>query len=172
MRRGSIAAPTAGLHFTDQILERIRQKGVEIVEITLHIGYGTFEPVRVQEVSRHRVAPEYYEIDTAAAERLNRASTEHRRIIAVGTTCTRALETNFTKYGQFLAEKTLAELTISPGYKFCAVKGLLTNFHLPKSSLLVLVSAFAGRELIMKAYEHAVAERYRFYSYGDCMFIT
>ena len=169
--RGSIAAPTAGLHFTDDVIAHINKRGVEIVEITLHVGYGTFEPVRVDDLTEHRVSPENYEIDERSAELLNRALAENRRIVAVGTTTTRALESCFTKNGKIVAGRSTADLTITPGYKFNMVNALLTNFHLPKSSLLILVSTFAGRELIMRAYEHAVALGYRFYSYGDCMFI-
>lgn len=169
--RGAIAAPTAGLHFTPEILEKVRAKGAEIAEVTLHVGYGTFEPVRVDDISRHSVMPEQYEIGDAAADLLNGAKAEGRRTIAIGTTTTRALETVMTKHGRFEAERESANLTIIPGYKFKAVDVLLTNFHLPQSSLLVLVSTFAGHELIMKAYHHAVRERYRFYSYGDCMLI-
>ena len=170
-QRGAIAAPTAGLHFTPEILDRIKDHGVQIAEITLHVGYGTFEPVRVTDLSKHRVLPESFEISPETAETLNRAKAENRRIVAVGTTTTRTLESVMTKHGKFQAERGLADLTITPGYKFRAIDALLTNFHLPQSSLLVLVSTFAGRELIMKACEHAVAERYRFYSYGDCMFV-
>lgn len=168
---GAIAAPTAGLHFTAGVLDQIRSMDVEVAEITLHVGYGTFEPVRSEDLSRHTVLPERYEIDPSVADTLNRARDEHRRIIAIGTTTTRALESALAKSGRFVGESGLADLTITPGYRFQAVDALLTNFHLPRSSLLVLVSTFAGHELIMKAYEHAVAERYRFYSYGDCMFI-
>jgi S-adenosylmethionine:tRNA ribosyltransferase-isomerase len=169
--RGAIAAPTAGLHFTEEILERIRSRGVSIVEITLHVGYGTFEPVRVEDISTHRVSAERYSISPAAAHFLNAAREQQRRIVAVGTTTTRALEANLNDFGAFTAGRHLAELTITPGYRFLAIGALLTNFHLPKSSLLILVSTFAGYELIMKSYEHAVREGYRFYSYGDCMFI-
>jgi S-adenosylmethionine:tRNA ribosyltransferase-isomerase len=170
--RGSIAAPTAGLHFTDEALEAIRRRGVKVVEITLHVGYGTFEPVRVDDISEHRVSVEHYHIDSSATEILNSALKEKRRIIAVGTTTTRTLEACMTNLGKFMPGPGIADLTITPGYEFKAINGLVTNFHLPKSSLLILVSTFAGRQLIMKAYEHAVAERYRFYSYGDCMFIV
>lgn len=170
--RGSIAAPTAGLHFTDNVIAGIKARGVEIIEITLHVGYGTFEPVRVDDISEHRVSPENYEIEERSAKLLAQAAPKHRRIVAVGTTTTRALESCVARNGQFVAGRGTADLTITPGYEFKAVNSLLTNFHLPKSSLLILVSTFAGRELIMKAYEHAVAERYRFYSYGDCMFIN
>jgi S-adenosylmethionine:tRNA ribosyltransferase-isomerase len=168
---GAIAAPTAGLHFTNEILEKLKNKGTEIVEITLHVGYGTFEPVRVQDIEKHSVKAEQYSISVDAAERLNQARKTGRRIIAIGTTSTRALETNISRFGEFRAEEGLADITILPGYEFKAVDGLLTNFHLPKSSLILLVSAFAGRELIMKAYEHAIKQEYRFYSYGDCMLI-
>ena len=169
--RGSIAAPTAGLHFTNDVIADIRNLGVELVEITLHVGYGTFEPVRVEDLAEHRVSPENYEIDEISADILNRAVAEDRRIVAVGTTTTRALESSFGENGRFVAGRAAANLTITPGYKFRSVNALLTNFHLPKSSLLILVSTFAGRELIIRAYEHAVASGYRFYSYGDCMFI-
>jgi S-adenosylmethionine:tRNA ribosyltransferase-isomerase len=169
--RGAIAAPTAGLHFTPEILEAIKAKGVTIAEVTLHVGYGTFEPVRVDDLSLHSVMPEHYEIGEAAAETLNRAKAEGRRIVAIGTTTTRALETVMTKHGRFEAERESANLTIVPGYKFKAIDALLTNFHLPQSSLLVLVSTFAGHQLIMDAYSHAVNKSYRFYSYGDCMLI-
>lgn len=170
--RGAIAAPTAGLHFTPQILDELKKLGAEIAEITLHVGYGTFEPVRARDLSEHKVLPENYEISIQTAEILNKAKSENRRIIAIGTTTTRCLETSVNKNGKFAAGKSKADLTITPGYRFKAIDGLLTNFHLPKSSLLVLVSTFAGHEFIMNAYSHAVAERYRFYSYGDCMLIT
>ncbi|HVE55636.1 MAG TPA: tRNA preQ1(34) S-adenosylmethionine ribosyltransferase-isomerase QueA [Pyrinomonadaceae bacterium] len=169
--RGAIAAPTAGLHFTPEILEEIKDLGATIAEITLHVGYGTFEPVRVNDLSEHKVLPERYEISGKTAETLNQAKTENRRIIAIGTTTTRTLETAISKHGKFIAEKDFADLTITPGYKFKAIDGLLTNFHLPQSSLLVLVSTFGGYELIMESYKHAVAAKYRFYSYGDCMLI-
>lgn len=169
--RGAIAAPTAGLHFTPEILEKVRERGVNVVEITLHVGYGTFEPVRVSDLSEHKVMPEQCEISRKTAELLNRAKAEGSRIIAVGTTTTRTLESSISENGEFLAGKRLADLTITPGYKFKAIDGLLTNFHLPQSSLLVLVSTFAGYDLIMNSYKHAVESQYRFYSYGDCMFI-
>jgi S-adenosylmethionine:tRNA ribosyltransferase-isomerase len=168
---GAIAAPTAGLHFTGEVLERIRTKGIQIAELTLHVGYGTFEPVRSDDLSRHTVLPEHYEIDEAAAGILNSARNEGRRIVAIGTTTTRALETSIARNGNFAAGPSLADLTITPGYNFKAVGALLTNFHLPQSSLLILVSTFGEHKLIMDAYRHAVEEGYRFYSYGDCMFI-
>ncbi|CAN5619177.1 tRNA preQ1(34) S-adenosylmethionine ribosyltransferase-isomerase QueA [soil metagenome] len=169
--RGAIAAPTAGLHFTPRILDEIKNLGANICEITLHVGYGTFEPVRVEDLTEHKVLPESYEIPIETAEILNTAKAENRRIIAIGTTTTRCLENSINKNGKFMAENSKAELTITPGYKSKAISGILTNFHLPKSSLLVLVSTFAGHEFIMNAYTHAVAEKYRFYSYGDCMLI-
>jgi len=171
-KRGSIAAPTAGLHFTPEMISQVESLGVEVAKITLHVGYGTFEPVRSDDLSQHRVLAEEVSIDAETAERLNKAKGEGRRIIAVGTTTTRALEGNMTKNGRFTEERGFTELTITPGYRFKAIDALLTNFHLPESSLLILVSTFAGRELIMEAYEHAVAAGYRFYSYGDCMFIV
>ncbi|MBK9214965.1 MAG: tRNA preQ1(34) S-adenosylmethionine ribosyltransferase-isomerase QueA [Chloracidobacterium sp.] len=169
--RGSIAAPTAGLHFTPEVLDGVRDIGVTVAEITLHVGYGTFEPVRVEELSEHSVSPEVYEIDAATAEVLNAAQADGRRIVAVGTTATRALETNAARHGRFTEGVHEADLTIVPGHEFRAVDALLTNFHLPQSSLLVLVSTFGGHELIMRAYRHAVAAEYRFYSYGDCMLL-
>lgn len=171
-KRGAIAAPTAGLHFTPNVLEKIRERGVSVAEITLHVGYGTFEPVRVDDLSAHRVSAESYEIDEQAARELNAAKETNRRIVSVGTTTTRALEANIGKGGRFAAGSHSADLTIRPGYGFRAVDSLLTNFHLPQSSLLVLTSTFGGHELIMSAYRHAVDRRYRFYSYGDCMLIV
>lgn len=170
--RGAIAAPTAGLHFTPEILEEIVNLGALITEITLHVGYGTFEPVRVSDLTEHRVMPERCEISEETAEILNEAKAENKRIIAVGTTTTRALESAIGEDGKISAGERLADLTITPDYKFKVINGLLTNFHLPQSSLLVLVSTFAGYDLTMKAYRHAVQSRYRFYSYGDCMLIV
>ncbi|MDQ6786325.1 MAG: tRNA preQ1(34) S-adenosylmethionine ribosyltransferase-isomerase QueA [Acidobacteriota bacterium] len=169
--RGAVAAPTAGLHFTPEVLETIRGAGVKIVEITLHVGYGTFEPVRVSDLSEHRVMAERCKITEVAAEILNSAKASKKRIIAVGTTTTRTLEFFTDRNGRIASGNRQADLTITPGYKFKTVGGLLTNFHLPQSSLLVLVSTFAGYELIMNAYRQAVRSRYRFYSYGDCMLI-
>ena len=170
--RGAIAAPTAGLHFTPDVLGEIEAHGVTVAEITLHVGYGTFEPVRVDDLTDHRVAPERYAISEGTAEALNKAQQDKRRIVAVGTTSTRALETTVKKNGRYVAGSHLADLTITPGYRFEAVGALLTNFHLPQSSLLLLTSTFGGHELIMSAYRHAVASKYRFYSYGDCMLIV
>jgi S-adenosylmethionine:tRNA ribosyltransferase-isomerase len=169
--RGSIAAPTAGLHFTDAVLDEVRSRGVTVAEVTLHVGYGTFEPVRAHDLADHKVSPEAFEIGAESAEILNAAKRDSRRIVAVGTTTTRTLESALQQSGEFSAGQGEAGLTITPGYRFRAIDGLLTNFHLPMSSLLVLTSTFGGRELIMRAYAHAVAARYRFYSYGDCMLI-
>ena len=170
-QRGAIAAPTAGLHFTPEILDEIKNSGVEISEITLHVGYGTFEPVHVSDLSEHRVMEESGAISAETAQIINQAKSENRRIIAVGTTTTRALESRTDENGRLAAGNFTANLTVTPGYKFKVVNGLLTNFHLPQSSLLVLVSTFAGYDLTMNAYRHAVASGYRFYSYGDCMLI-
>lgn len=170
--RGAIAAPTAGLHFTPEVLDEVKSVGVTTTEITLHVGYGTFEPVRVDDLSEHTVSPETYEISEQTAELLTAAKSDGRRIVAVGTTTTRALETTLAKFDRFVAGAHTADLTITPGHKFKAINALLTNFHLPKSSLLVLTSTFGGHELIMNAYRHAVAAKYRFYSYGDCMLIV
>ena len=171
--RGSIAAPTAGLHFTPQLLDELDHRGIERATVTLHVGYGTFQPVRVDRVEDHHVEPEHYQVtpDTAAA--LTRARREGRRVIAVGTTTTRTLESlTVTPAGDVLAGAGETALFIHPGFQFKVVSGLITNFHLPKSSLLMLVSAFAGRDQVLAAYRQAIAERYRFYSYGDAMFIA
>jgi S-adenosylmethionine:tRNA ribosyltransferase-isomerase len=169
--RGAIAAPTAGLHFTANILQQITDKGARKAEVTLHVGYGTFEPVRVEDTDQHQVAAEHYEIQETDARTINETRTRGGRVIAVGTTTTRALESAVNFAGNLEATTGSASLTIVPGYKFRIVDALLTNFHLPRSSLLMLVSAFAGHQLILDAYRHAVAERYRFYSYGDCMLV-
>ena len=171
IQRGAIAAPTAGLHFTPKVLDDVKARGVSIAEITLHVGYGTFEPVRTDDVGHHRVAPEWSSITDQAAQSINDARTSGGRVIAVGTTTTRALESAAGSDRRIERHTGLADLTIVPGYEFRVVDALLTNFHLPRSSLLMLVSAFAGRDLILSAYRHAVTEGYRFYSYGDCMLI-
>jgi S-adenosylmethionine:tRNA ribosyltransferase-isomerase len=172
-KRGSVAAPTAGLHFTPQMLEDLRVRGVERVEITLHVGYGTFKPVRSDEVEAHVVDAELYEIGPQAAQAINTALDEHRRIVAIGTTTTRAVEDAAVAGGGRLRPGPgEATAFIYPGFEFRVIGGLFTNFHLPKSSLLMLVSAFAGRERVLAAYRHAVAQRYRFYSYGDAMLIV
>jgi S-adenosylmethionine:tRNA ribosyltransferase-isomerase len=171
--RGSIAAPTAGLHFTPALVDALRDRGVELTAITLHVGYGTFQPVRVERVEDHRLEAERYEIGDAAAAAIARARADGRRIIAVGTTTTRTLEAVArANGGAILAGRGATDLFIYPGFEFQIVGGLLTNFHLPRSSLLMLVSAFAGRGLIGRAYHAAIDARYRFYSYGDAMLIV
>ncbi len=169
--RGAIAAPTAGLHFTGRIFEELRARGVRIAEITHHVGYATFQPVRVDRVEEHQIAPESYAISEETATAINSAKQEDKKIFAVGTTTVRALESAAELSGQIRAERRDTDLFIYPGYKFRVVDALLTNFHLPQSTLLMLVAAFAGRELILEAYRHAVAAKYRFYSYGDCMLL-
>ncbi len=170
--RGSVAAPTAGLHFTRAILDRMRERGVETAEITLHVGLGTFQPVRVDRVEEHKIHSESYSISSAAASAIQHARADGRRIVAVGTTTVRTLEHVIRLGdGQIIAGEGGADVFIYPGFEFKVVGAMLTNFHLPQSSLLMLVSALAGRENVLRAYEHAVQERYRFYSYGDCMFI-
>ena len=169
---GSVAAPTAGLHFTKEILYALEKRGVERVEITLHVGLGTFQPIHAPKIEQHRMHPERYEVEPGAAARLNRALEEQRRIVAVGTTTVRTLEHVAAEHGgRIEAGCGETQLFILPGFSFRVIGGLLTNFHLPRTTLLMLVCAFAGRELTLAAYEHAVRERYRFYSYGDCMLI-
>jgi S-adenosylmethionine:tRNA ribosyltransferase-isomerase len=170
---GSVAAPTAGLHFTPEILEQIRDRGVETAELTLHVGLGTFQPVRESVVEEHKLHKEWYEISDAAAEKIQRARDAGRRIVAVGTTTVRTLEyaARRASDSRSAAQRGEADIFIYPGFEFHVVGAMLTNFHLPKSTLLMLVSALAGPERVLRAYEHAVRERYRFYSYGDCMFV-
>ena len=167
---GSAAAPTAGLHFTEELLEEIKQKGVEVVEVLLHVGLGTFRPVQVDDVTKHKMHTEFYSVSQEAAERLNKAKAEGRRIISVGTTSTRTLESAF-KDGKIQAGSGETDIFIYPGYEFKVVEALITNFHLPKSTLVMLVSALASKEYILHAYEVAVEEKYRFFSFGDAMFI-
>lgn len=170
--RGSVAAPTAGLHFTSEILQRIRERGIDTAEITLHVGLGTFQPVRSQHVEGHRLHSEAYSISAEAADKINRARIDDRRIVAVGTTTVRTLEYAAQKFGVDIQPGPgEANLFIHPGYRFQIVQALLTNFHLPQSTLLMLVCALAATENVLRAYEHAVKARYRFYSYGDCMFV-
>jgi S-adenosylmethionine:tRNA ribosyltransferase-isomerase len=171
--RGSVAAPTAGLHFTPEILARIRDRGIETTEITLHVGLGTFQPVRVDRVEDHRLHCEPYEISKEAAKTINRALDAGRRVVAVGTTTVRTLEyaAGQSRDGRVQAGCGEADIFIHPGYKFRIVGALLTNFHLPQSTLLMLVCAFGGKEPVLEAYRHAVEQKYRFYSYGDCMFV-
>jgi S-adenosylmethionine:tRNA ribosyltransferase-isomerase len=175
---GSVAAPTAGLHFTPQILADIRSRGIEIAELTLHVGLGTFQPVHVENVEEHKLHRESYSISEAAAAQINRALAEKRRVVAVGTTTVRTLEFAASKNplrsdgtATISAGAGEADIFIYPGFQFRVVNALLTNFHLPKSTLLMLVAAFAGRENVLRAYAHAIAEKYRFFSYGDCMFV-
>jgi S-adenosylmethionine:tRNA ribosyltransferase-isomerase len=169
-RIGAVACPTAGLHFSDAVLKDLARRGIEIVPLTLHVGPGTFMPVRGHDYTRHRMLPEYFELSEAAAARLNAARAAGRRLVAVGTTCVRVLESCAAPQG-FRARQGWCDLYIYPGYQFKVVDRLLTNFHLPRSTLLLLVSAFAGRDPIFRAYAAAVQEGYRFYSYGDCMLI-
>jgi S-adenosylmethionine:tRNA ribosyltransferase-isomerase len=170
---GAVAAPTAGLHFTEGVLDRLRARDIEMCEITLHVGLGTFQPVRTERVEDHRMGHEEFEISESAAGAVNWARRERRRVVAVGTTVVRTLEHVARTHGDEIpAGRGETELFIMPGFRFQVVQALLTNFHLPKSTLLMLVSAFAGKEFLFRAYEHAVEERYRFYSYGDCMVIV
>jgi S-adenosylmethionine:tRNA ribosyltransferase-isomerase len=169
---GAVAAPTAGLHFTPRILDELRRRGIEICEITLHVGPGTFRPVRSERVEEHEMEAEWYNVPQAAAAAVREALREGRRVIAAGTTCMRTLEhVAKTHAGEIVPGSGETRLFITPGFQFQVASGLLTNFHLPCSTLLMLVSAFAGHELTFQAYRHAIAERYRFYSYGDCMLI-
>ena len=168
---GSAAAPTAGFHFTNELLDKIRAKGIEILDITLHIGLGTFKPVKEHNVEDHVMHTEHYEMTQEVADALNKAKAEGRRIIAVGTTATRTLEAIMQKHGKFVAAKEDTAIFIKPGYKFLAIDALITNFHLPKSTLIMLVSAFMGREFTLEVYKHAVDAKYRFFSFGDSMFI-
>jgi S-adenosylmethionine:tRNA ribosyltransferase-isomerase len=168
--RGSVAAPTAGLHFTPNLLSELREKGVEILEILLHVGLGTFRPVKVDDIREHTMHSEYYRVDSKVAEKINRAKQEGRRIIAVGTTVARTLEST-SHQGRVVSGEGWTDIFIYPGYSFQVVDALLTNFHFPKSTLVMLVSALAGRDLILEAYKLAIAEQYRFYSFGDAMLI-
>ena len=168
---GSSAAPTAGLHFTKELLEKINQKGIKVCYITLHVGLGTFRPVNVEDVTKHKMHSEYYSMNEEVAKVLNKAKSENKRIIAVGTTTTRTLETIMNKYNQFQECSGWTDIFIYPGYEFKAINGQITNFHLPKSTLIMLVSAFATKEIILNAYKEAVDNDYRFFSFGDSMFI-
>jgi S-adenosylmethionine:tRNA ribosyltransferase-isomerase len=168
---GAVAAPTAGLHFTPALLQMLQDRGVKTAMVTLHVGPGTFQPVRATNITEHRMHPERFTIPVEAAEQINRARSEGRRIIAVGTTSVRTLETSAQADGNVHAGEGTSELFIYPGYRFRVVDGMITNFHLPKSTLLMLVAAFAGRENALNAYRAAIGQRYRFYSYGDAMLI-
>lgn len=168
---GSAAAPTAGLHFTKDLLKKIENKGISISYVTLHVGLGTFRPVNVEDATKHIMHSEYYTMTKEVADQLNLAKKEGRRIIAVGTTSTRTLETIIKKYKKFQECSGWTNIFIYPGYQFEAIDGLITNFHLPKSTLIMLVSAFSSKEFILNAYKEAVKKKYRFFSFGDCMFI-
>ncbi len=170
-QEGSAAAPTAGLHFTPQLLEQIQDKGVEIAQVTLHVGLGTFRPVKVDQVSDHHMHSEYYEITQEQADKINRAKDSGHRVIAVGTTSTRTLESVADADGHVKAAGGWTQIFIYPGYQFRCIDGLITNFHLPESTLIMLVSALAGREHVLEAYKQAVLEKYRFFSFGDAMYI-
>jgi len=170
-QEGAVAAPTAGLHFSEPLLAHIRQKGIEVIPVTLHVGIGTFRPVKVERVEDHQIHAEWYEISAESAQKIAAALAQQRRIITVGTTSTRLLEAVYAQYGRIQAGSGWADIFIYPGFQFQVTQALITNFHLPKSSLLMLVSAFGGMELIRKAYQEAIAQRYRFYSYGDAMCI-
>ena len=169
--RGAIAAPTAGLHFTPRIFDELQARGIAVTEITHHVGYATFQPIRVEQIEEHTIAAESYEIGQAAAAKINAAKLAGKRVVSIGTTSVRALESAANPDGTVRAERRSTKLFIYPGYQFRVVDALLTNFHLPQSSLLMLVSALANPGLILSAYRHAVETRYRFYSYGDCMLV-
>jgi S-adenosylmethionine:tRNA ribosyltransferase-isomerase len=168
---GSAAAPTAGFHFTEDLFEQIKNKGIDVVDVTLHIGLGTFRPIKVDDTDNHVMHTEEYEMSKEAADILNKAKSEGRRIIAIGTTSVRTLEANASKYGSFTPTKEATSIFILPGYTFKAVDAIITNFHLPKSTLIMLVSAYMGREFALEAYKHAIENKYRFFSFGDSMFL-
>lgn len=170
--KGAVAAPTAGLHFTPEMIARLEQKGVLIERITLHVGYGTFVPVRCDDIREHKMHSEWYEITPKTAETINRAKASGARVVAVGTTSVRTLEFASTEEGLIKPESGYCDIFIYPGYRFRIVDAILTNFHLPESTLMMLISAFAGRDFILDAYQEAVKEKYRFFSYGDAMLIT
>ncbi len=171
VHEGSAAAPTAGLHFTPELLQEIEKKGVDIARVTLHVGLGTFRPVKAEEITDHHMHSEFYQIQEEAAEKINRAKSGNGRVICVGTTSCRTVESAADENGCIQAGSGWTEIFIYPGYRFKVLDGLITNFHLPESTLIMLVSALAGREQVMKAYEEAVEERYRFFSFGDAMYI-
>ena len=168
---GSAAAPTAGLHFTDEIFEKLREMNIEVLDVTLHVGLGTFRPVSEDNVLNHKMHSEYYIMTQDVANKLNKAKKENRRIISIGTTSTRVLETVMNKYNEFKECSGDTDIFIYPGYTFKAIDALITNFHLPKSTLIMLISALANKDYILRAYEEAVNEKYRFFSFGDSMFI-
>ena len=168
---GSAAAPTAGLHFTEELLREIQEKGVNIARVTLHVGLGTFRPVKAEEITEHHMHSEFYQIDEEAAQKINRAKKEGHRVICVGTTSCRTVESAADENGYLKAGSGFTEIFIYPGYRFKVMDSLITNFHLPESTLIMLVSALAGREQVLAAYQEAVRERYRFFSFGDAMYI-
>lgn len=168
---GSAAAPTAGFHFTEELFSKIKEKGIEVVDVTLHIGLGTFRPIKVEDTDDHVMHTEEYEMSKESADILNKAKKENRRIIAIGTTSVRTLEANYSKYNEFKPTREATSIFILPGYEFKAVDAIITNFHLPKSTLIMLVSAYMGREFALEAYSHAIENKYRFFSFGDSMFL-
>jgi S-adenosylmethionine:tRNA ribosyltransferase-isomerase len=170
--RGSVAAPTAGLHFTPELLRTLEERGVDFAQLTLHVGYGTFQPIRTDTIEEHRMESEWYEIPAATPGAIEEARAKGRRVVAVGTTTVRTLESGVDRTGRVRSGSGVTRLFIYPGFRFQVVDAILTNFHLPQSSLFLLVSAFGGKELMRRAYEEAIRQRYRFYSYGDCMLIT
>ena len=169
---GSAAAPTAGLHFTEELLRKIESKGIHIAYVTLHVGLGTFRPVSVDDVTKHKMHSEYYEISRETCDILNKMKQEKKKIVVVGTTSVRVLETVMNKYGELKECSGFTDIFIYPGYKFKIVDNLITNFHLPKSTLIMLISALAGKESVINAYKRAINNKYRFFSFGDSMFIT
>lgn len=171
-KRGAIAAPTAGLHFTQNLLDRLNQKGIELAFLTLHVGYGTFAPVRVEDIRQHQIHTEWFNLDTKAAAAINRAKDQGNRVVAVGTTSVRTLEYCADGKGEVEPQEGMCDLFIYPGYEFKLVDAMITNFHLPQSTLMMLISAFAGRDNIMTAYAEAISRKYRFFSYGDAMMIN
>jgi S-adenosylmethionine:tRNA ribosyltransferase-isomerase len=168
---GSAAAPTAGFHFTTELFAKIKAKGIKIVDLTLHVGLGTFRPIKTDDVESHKMHAEYFDLTESAAKILKQAKEKHQRIIAIGTTSARTLEHIYNQHHQFRADSGMTEIYIFPGYKFKAIDGLITNFHLPKSSLILLVSAFSNKEIILKCYQEAISQEYRFFSFGDAMFL-
>lgn len=168
---GSAAAPTAGFHFTEELFEKIKEMGIEVIDVTLHIGLGTFRPIKVEDTDNHVMHTEEYEMSEDSANKLNKAKSEGRRIIAIGTTSVRTLEANYSKYNAFKPTREATSIFILPGYTFTAVDAIITNFHLPKSTLIMLVSAYMGREFALEAYKHAIENKYRFFSFGDSMFL-
>ncbi len=169
---GSAAAPTAGLHFDEGLLKALKEKNIEVLYVTLHVGLGTFKPVSADDILDHKMHEEKYQMTSDVATRLNQLKAQNKRIIAVGTTTTRVLEANFNKFGEFKADISATDIFIYPGYEFKAIDSLITNFHLPKSTLMMLISALANREMIIDSYNHAIDKEYRFFSFGDSMFIN